>query len=204
MRTAKLALASFMLAFTCAAQAQDRVDLSVSGGGIFGKGVSQSTSAVTLSPRYSGFFLGSVRYHFTHLHAVEVNIGHAATSQVYTLPPDIFKVDASVLEFSADYVLTPHQSEKLKPFLFAGLGALRWSPGNQYIDLVLSPFGANSQNSLAFLYGGGIDYHLWRRVYLRAQYRGLLYRAPDFGVSALFISAKDHMAEPTAGLVIKF
>jgi hypothetical protein len=37
------------------------------------------------------------------------------------------------------------------------------------------------------------------------QYRGLLYKAPDFRVpSLLFTGAKGHMAEPSAGIVLKF
>ena len=75
---------------------------------------------------------------------------------------------------------------------------------DQYINGNSSQFGAYRQTSLAFLYGGGADYRLWRRLWVRAQYRGLIFRAPDFGVSDLFISAKGHMAEPSLGLVVKF
>jgi len=203
MRTARLALAVVVLAFA-AANAQERLDLSVSGSAVFSKSVSGTTSGITLSPHDSGAVFGTARYHFNHLNAVELNVGHTVNSQVFEQPPDEFKVRTTITEFSADYVLTPFQGKKLAPFLFAGAGALRWYPENQYINGNSSPFGAYRQTSLAFLYGGGADYRLWRRLWARAQYRGLIFRAPDFGVSDLFISAKSHMAEPSIGLVVKF
>jgi outer membrane immunogenic protein len=203
MRTATLALAVVVLAFG-AASAQDRIDLSVSGSAVFSKSVSGTSSGVTLSPRDSGAIFGTARYHFNHLNAVEMNIGHTVNSQIFERPPDIFKVRTTVTEFSADYVVTPFQRKKLEPFLFAGAGALRWYPENQYINGNSSQFGASTQTSLAFLYGGGADYRLWRHLWLRAQYRGLIFRAPDFGISDFFISAKGHMAEPSLGIAVKF
>jgi opacity protein-like surface antigen len=203
MRTAGLAVV--ILALACAtASAQDRLDLSVSGAAVFSKSVTGTSSGLTLSPADSGAVFGTVRYHFNHLHAVELNIGHTVDSQVFERPPDTFKVRTSMTEFSGAYVLTPFQGKRLQPFLFAGAGALRWYPENQSINGNSSFFGAYTQTSLAFLYGGGADYRLWRRIGLRMQYRGLIFRAPDFTVSDLFISAKGHMAEPSVGIVVKF
>lgn len=204
MRIAGLAIVIAVLAVASQAQVEGKLDLSISGGAIFGKDVSQPTAAVNLSPHYSKALFGSVRYHFNHLHALEIDLGHAGTSQIFVHPPDTFMVNADVFEYSGSYVLTPYHDRRLQPFLFAGVGGLRWSPNNQWIDQVQADFGAVKQNSLAFLYGGGADYTIWRRLALRVQYRGLIYRAPDFGVPNLFISAKDHMAEPAAGLVFKF
>ena len=203
MRTAGLALAIVVLA-SSAAGAQERIDLSVSGSAVFSKSVTGTASGITHSASDSGAVFGTARYHFNHLSAVELNIGHTSDSQIFHQPPDTLKARTSVTEFTADYVLTPFQSAKLEPFLFAGGGALRWYPGNQYINGNASQFGAYTQTSLAFLYGAGADYRLWRRVWLRAQYRGLIFREPDFGISNFFISAKGHMAEPSLGIAVKF
>jgi outer membrane immunogenic protein len=202
MRTAGLAV---VILVACAmANAQDRLDLSVSGAAVFSKSVSSTTSGLTLAPADSGAVFGTVRYHFNHLNAVELNIGHTVDSQIFQRPPDTFKVRTTMTEFSGAYVLTPFQGKRLQPFLFAGAGALRWYPENQYINGNSTFFGAYTQTSLAFLYGGGADYRLWRRLGLRMQYRGLIFRAPDFTVSDFFISAKGHMAEPSVGIVVKF
>ena len=204
MRTALLASVVGVFALVIGAHAQERLDLSISSGGIFGKSVSQTTSSVSLTPHFSGPVFGTVRYHFTNLQAVEINVGHADSSQLFTKAPDTYRISGTLLEYSGAYVLTPMHDHRLQPFLFAGGGGLQWSVSNQYIDQVSVNLGAGRQSSLAFLYGGGADYRLWRNLALRLQYRGLIYRAPDFGVSTLFISGKDHMAEPAAGLVIKF
>jgi opacity protein-like surface antigen len=203
MRTARLALAGILLAFG-SARAQERLDLSVSGAGVFSKQVSSSTSAITLAPRDGFGVFGTVRYHFNHLSAVESNFGHMTNSQIFERTPDEFKIRTSISEYSAAFVLTPYQGKKLRPFLLAGLGGLRWNPDTQYINGNVSSFGASRQTTLAFLYGGGVDYQAWWRVWLRAQYRGLAFRAPDFELSDFHISANGHMAEPSVGIVVKF
>ena len=72
-------------------------------------------------------------------------------------------------------------------------------------DLMSSSFGAARQTSLAFTYGAGLDYPLWRILAVRLQYRGLIYKQPDFQLPTLFFTgAKGHMAEPSLGIVIRF
>lgn len=203
MRTAGLALAGIVLAFA-SARAQERLDLSVSGAGVFSKSVASSNSALTLSPSDAVAVFGTVRYHFNRFTAAEASFGHAANSQIYDRPPDQFKVRASIAEYSAAFVLTPYQGNRVRPFLLAGLGGLRWNPETQYINGNVSEFGAAKQTTLAFLYGGGVDYRAWWRIWVRGQYRGFGFRAPDFGLSDFHISAKGHMAEPSLGIVVKF
>ena len=72
-------------------------------------------------------------------------------------------------------------------------------------------FSGRKQTELAYLYGAGVDYRLPWRFALRLQYRGLLYKAPDFKVNPITGSAvnfstgsKGHMAEPSIGLVFRF
>ena len=183
---------------------KDRFDVGLAYSGVFSKTSTASQSSVTLKPTTSGAALGTVRYHFNPTHAVEVNFGHTHNSQVFTAPPDTFRVNNGITEFSAAYVLSPFHSRRIDPFFLAGGGSLKFNPGNQYIDGVLSPFAAKSQTSLAALYGGGLDYWLWKHLALRVQYRGLIYKTPDFSVPGLHLGVYGHMAEPTAGLVIKF
>jgi hypothetical protein len=73
--------------------------------------------------------------------------------------------------------------------------------------------GASTQTELAFMYGLGVDYQLPRysKFALRMQYRGFLYKAPDFKVDAnsgsmvnFFTGGKEHMAVPSIGIVFKF
>ncbi len=113
-------------------------------------------------------------------------------------------MQSSVTEISGAYVFSPFHFQKIEPFLLAGGGALRFTPGNQFIDGNPSSFGAARQTSMAFLYGGGLDYRLWKRLSLRLQYRGLIYKEPTLPPDAISYWSQGHMAEPSAGIVLNF
>jgi opacity protein-like surface antigen len=217
MKTAGLAVAIILaLASLALAQAENknkrkgtdidnpRLDVGIAYGGVFSKTSTASQTSVTLKSTTSGAVLASFRYHFNHTHGIEVNFSHTSNSQVFSVPPDTFRVNTGITEFSAAYVFSPLHAHRIDPFLLAGGGSLKFNPGNQYIDGTLSPFGASSQRALAVLYGGGVDYRLWKLLALRVQYRGLIYKTPDFAVPGLRTGVYGNMAEPTAGLVIKF
>jgi outer membrane immunogenic protein len=205
MRTAGLAITVLALACIASAQEQNRFDFSINGAGVFSKTASSSSGSITDNPTKSVAFIGTFRFHLSPKHAVEVNVGRTRNSQIFSVPPNSFRVLSSITEFTGDYVFTPFSARKFQPFLVAGGGALRFNPGNTYIDTFPASFGAASQTSLAFLYGGGVDYPVWRRLAVRLQYRGLLYKEPDFHVpSLLFTGTEGHMAEPSVGIVLKF
>ena len=196
-----------LLAFfsTLAAAQNTRFDVALSGAAAFSKTVTSSSGTVTDSPTTNLGEIGSVRYHFNHLHSLEMNLGHVRNSQIFTIAPDTYRINTDVYEYSGAYVLTPFSENRLQPFLFGGAGALRFSPGKAYIDSVQGSFGQKIQTSLAFLYGAGVDYRLISHVALRVQYRGLIYKNPDFSApSRFFTGAKGHMAEPAVGIVVKF
>ena len=54
--------------------------------------------------------------------------------------------------------------------------------------------GAQKQTVGVFAYGGGADLPILNHVSLRAEYRGLVYSAPDFGIS----ERRDQRAERVA------
>lgn len=54
------------------------------------------------------------------------------------------------------------------------------------------------------MYGGGIDYTLFGGIAMHLQYRGLLYKAPDFSLPGFSTGSWGHWAEYTAGLVFRF
>ncbi len=194
----------FGITFVASAQDVAHFELSVSEAGVFSKSSTSSNGVLTLKPTNSGATLGSFRYRFNRTHGLELNIGHTMNSQVFFLSPDNFRVMTGVTEYSGAYVLNLFQTPRLEPFLFGGAGALRFTPGSTYIDGFLSPFPVTRQTALAFLYGGGADYHLWRFFSARLQYRGLIYKTPNFGQPNLATGAKGHLAEPTIGIVAKF
>jgi hypothetical protein len=56
----------------------------------------------------------------------------------------------------------------------------------------------------AFVYGGGVDVPMFKHVALRAQYRGFIYKTPDFETTTLKVDKYTHSAVPSAGLVFVF
>ncbi|HKW19029.1 MAG TPA: hypothetical protein VJO35_16090 [Terriglobales bacterium] len=197
---------AIVVLFAGISMAQDfgRFDVSVAWGGALSHTANASTSNVSVESTSSPLLLGSFRLRFNQTHAIMINLGRTLDSQIYVLPPDNYRVKTTILEYSGAYVLSPFHFEKLEPFLFAGGGALRFTPGNMYIDGAPASFGAAQQTSMAFLYGGGVDYSVWKRLGVRLQYRGLVYKEPTFHLTQFFTAARGHVPEASLGIVFKF
>jgi len=204
----KKALRAGALAFLCvsSATAQDvgHFDVSFAWGAAFNKTSSSASSGVAVSPTNSGEILGTFRFRFNRMNGIEVTGARTDNSQIFILGTNDYRAQTSVTEFTGAYVLSPFHFAKIEPFLLAGGGALRFYPSNQFINGNPSFFGAAQQTSMAFLYGGGVDYRLWRRIGLRLQYRGLIYKEPTFHVTQFFTGTKGHIAEPSIGIVLNF
>ena len=194
-----LAMASFAVS-----QEVERFNVSIGAAAVSSKTSTSSNGTLTLKPTNSAEEFGSVRWRLNHWHGLELNIGHIMNSQEYTVAPNIFRVSTGITEFSGDYVLSPIHTAHWEPFLFGGAGALRFSPGTTFINGLQASFPVKQQTGMAFLYGAGTDYNFWKFFGVRLQYRGLIFKAPNFGQPGLATHAKGHLAEPAIGLVIKF
>lgn len=171
-----------------------RSDASVQAFGSFVK--ETLDNGVPQNATHSGGVLGSYRYFFNKNHGVEFNYGHALNTQRYGLTGGLVGVRADSHEATAAYVLR-FPFGRVTPFVLAGAGGLVFDPKDA--------LGVGSQARAAFLYGGGADFNLTRRIYFRAQYRGLVYNSPDFGLTALNgLDRITHRAAPSAGLGFRF
>lgn len=194
-------LATMVFLFIGASVAQEKKsEISVQGTGFFtkdadGRGlVQQGTQA--------GGVLAGYRYHFSRWFAAEANYGYARNTQKYSGASTSARIQANVHEITGALVVTaPAYRDKIHPFVLAGGGGLVFDPtGN-----VGGSFpGATTETRGAFLYGGGVDYDLLKRVALRVEYRGLVYKAPSFNVAGLDTDQVTHVAQPSAGLVFRF
>lgn len=216
LRTIGIVVAAVLLLTSVGLSQNNRFDVSLNGGPEI---TSQATgNGTTLTPTQSVAVLVTGRYRFSERSSVEFNYGHTANSQIYFASPLTYRIHNTISEYSGAYVVSFLQSERLEPFVFAGAGALTFYPGYSLntINDVLTNIPASQQTKPTFLYGGGLDYQVFSLVplirrstlthhlALRLQYRGLLYKAPDFKVQNLFTGAREHMAEPTIGVVVKF
>src|SRR5260370_31875904 len=92
-------------------------------------------------------------------------------------------------EISGAYTLR-FPMTRITPFVQAGLGGLIFHPRNFA--------GANTQGRVAFLYGACADFCLSKRIFVRAQYRGLVFISPTCDIPAnLSADRPTHLSEPS-------
>jgi opacity protein-like surface antigen len=190
----------FLVALAATAQ-ENRSEISLQGAGFFTQGSSGNGTAY--STTQTGGFLSTYRYHFNHWMAAEAGYGFAVDSQKYLLSSSPFRVKSGIHQVTGSLVfnLPSRASSRLSPYFLAGAGALLFDPtGSQFTTVS----GAESQAKAVFVYGVGLNYALRKRISLRAEYRGLVYGAPDFGFSSLTSNSITHTAEPSLGLTFRF
>jgi len=172
-----------------------RSEVSVQAFGSFVK--STTDNGVQQTATNSGGVLSSYRYFFSYSHGVEVNYGYSLNTQSYGLAEGPLGVKSNQHEVTAAYVYR-RSIRHFSPFVEAGVGGLVFDPNG-------SVSGASTQTRAAFVYGAGADFNLTRRVFLRAEYRGLVYNAPTFDLAAAAgLDRVTHRAEPSIGFGYRF
>jgi outer membrane immunogenic protein len=163
----------------------------------FGSFVKTTTSnGVDQSATNSGGVLASYRFFFTQKQGVELNYGYALNTQNYGLGSGPIGLKTYAHEVSGDYVLRFPQKH-WSPFVLAGIGALVFDPKDFG--------GASVQGRAAFVYGGGADFDLTKHVFVRGEYRGLVYSSPTYDVPGLNgFDRITHRAEPSVGFGFRF
>src|ERR1700730_13394932 len=173
-------LASFVMLLTLGARAQEsRSDISLQGTGFFtrdtgGHGISRGATD-------TGGFLVGYRYHINRWFSAEGNYGFDRNTQKYFGSFGESRVQADVHQVTGDLVVNlPLPIRRVNTYALAGGGGLIFRPtrnGGGFVP------GADSQTKGAFLYGAGADYALTHHFSLRAEYRGFVYKNPDFGLA---------------------
>jgi len=221
MKSRLLAVVVFgmFLLFISTARADEggKQEASAQGTGFFtadstGRGLSQRSTN-------TGGFLLSYRYHFNRWLGADVSYGRARNTErtfttTPTLPvlPPIFgpgprvltttlPVQANIHEATAAAVVTVPTSGRFRPYALAGSGALAFVPTQNIGGLVP---GAGNQSKAVFEYGGGADYGITKHIAFRLEYRGFVYKRPDFGLITLRTNATTNTAQPSAGVVFQF
>jgi opacity protein-like surface antigen len=201
MRRTAVKLACFVILLTLTATAQEgRSEISLQGTGFFtrdtsGQGISRTSSDT------GGFTVG-YRYNLNRWLAAEGNYGYARNTQEYFGGFGESRVQANVHAVTGDLVLKlPLPIRRISAYALAGGGGLIFDPTRNVGGFVP---GASTQGRGAFLYGAGADYALTQHFSLRAEYRGFVYKDPDFGLRALNTNSWTHTAQPSAGIVFRF
>jgi outer membrane immunogenic protein len=198
----KLALASAvgvaaLQSMTAIAQ-ETRSEVSVQGTGFFTKDT--EGNGVRDRVTNTGGFLIGYRYNINRWLAAEANYGYDRNTQIY-FGSGLGRVQSNVHQVTGDAVVKLPRFLRLQPYALAGGGALMFDPtGNAGGSFT----GATWETKGAFVYGAGADYAFTKHLSLRAEYRGYVYKAPDFNLAGLNTNAWTHTAQPSAGIVFRF
>jgi outer membrane immunogenic protein len=164
---------------------------------VFGSFVKSTTdNGVQQGATNSGGVLASYRFFFSNSQGVEVNYGYSLNTQTFGLATGPLGVRSNQHEVTAAYVYR-HPLRPFTPFVEAGVGSLVFDPTDAN--------GASTQARAAFVYGGGADFNVTTRLFVRAEYRGLVYSSPTFDLTpALGTDRVTHRAEPSIGFGYRF
>ena len=167
-----------------------RNDVAVQAFGSFVKSTTQN--GVEQSATNSGGVLASYRFFFNEKNGVELNYGYSLNTQSYSGQG----VNSHSNEGSAAYIFRLPRRH-WSPFVLAGVGGLAFDPKGFA--------GASTQARASFVYGAGADFKLSKHVFVRAEYRGLVYNSPTFDLPDLNgLDRVTHRAEPSIGFGYSF
>ena len=165
-------------------------DVAVQAFGSFVKSTTQN--GIQQNATNSGGVLGSYRYFFNNHNGVEMNYGYSLNTQSYATQG----VSSYSHEASAAYIFRLPRRH-WTPFALAGVGALVFDPK----DFA----AAGTQARPAFVYGAGADFNLSQHVFVRGEYRGLIYNSPTFDLTGFNgLDRTTHRAEPSIGFGYRF
>jgi opacity protein-like surface antigen len=194
-------LAGFVILLSLGATAQEsRSEISLQGTGFFTKDT--NAQGISRASTDTGGFQVGYRYNINRWLAAEGDYGYDRNTQKYFGGFGESRVQANVHAVTADLVVNlPLRIRRISTYALAGGGGLIFNPTSNFGGFVPS---ASTQGKGVFLYGGGADYAFTRHLSLRAEYRGFVYKNPDFGLASLRTDSWTHTAQPSAGIVFHF
>ena len=180
------------------AQVEQPSQITVQGTALIGKSTDGNGS--TYDTTKSGGFLLGYSYQFSSWAGVEGNYGYTRNTQNYFGLSRTSLLEANVHEVTGSFVAhIPTNVHGIRPYALAGAGALIFDPTTKYVVA-----GSQSQTKAAFVYGAGINFDVVKNFGIRAEYRGLVYKAPDFTLDSLNIDKITDLAQLSVGFFFKF
>lgn len=186
-----------------------RIDLGVTGVGVFNRssnGVAtvngRPNTAVNLSPGNTAGAVVTIRYIVSPFLGFEGNYGYARYTDTFT--PFGAQANAGVQQNASEYSLgyvahTRKQYFGVNPFASAGMGSIVFRP---------TPGGGETlpeQARAAYYFSVGAETTVLSPHFgIRAQYRQVFFKAPDFETNYLTIQKQTTTFEPGIGFFLRF
>lgn len=190
------------LAMTAAAQ-ESRQDVSISATGIFTPHTYGQGNQVYTDPALGA--LASYRFQVTPRSALEVNYAFSQyQTYLYNSSNTVqaYQVHTRQQEVSAAYVYSRNY-RRYNPFVEVGVGAVLLSGIRDFATQVID---AGRTTDIGGLFGGGVAYELSPSFDIRAEYRGLFVKTPDFGINkgAYSTGRYEVISTPAIGIAYHF
>lgn len=192
-RMAELAIIVIFLGISSWAQ-EIRHELTLQASGLFTKQTTEK--GLTNSPTNSAGLMAGLRVNLKRWLSVEGDYDYFRNDQKFLASSGTMVLPMNVHAGTGVAVVKLPRFRTLSPFVVGGGGAMFFDPRGGSIT--------KAQTRGAFAYGGGVDMPMFKHVALRAQYRGFIYKIPDFENSTLKVDKYTHSAVPSAGLVFAF
>jgi len=195
----KMMLLGTLILSAAAGLAQEsRQDVSVSATGTFAPNVNGNGVHMSTDP-FLGF-LGSYRYMLTPRSALEVNYSFTQNQQNYTTSFLTGQIHQRQQEFSAAYVYNLN-FKNFSPFLEGGPAGMFFSPIR---DFQTTSLDAKRTTAIGALFGGGVAYELSPSFDIRVEYRGIVVKAPNFGIDNFKTNRYEVISMPALGIAYHF
>lgn len=197
----KILLGALLLSAASGLAQESRQDVSLSGSFVFSPQV--NGNAVQLNTTKTVGAVASYRYMLTPHSALEANYGFAQYSSKFVTSFNPYaRLHTRQQEFSLAYVYSVN-FRNFNPFLEAGPGAMLFTPLR---DFKSNEFDGKRSTGIGGLFGGGIAYELSPSFDIRAEYRGFVVKAPDFGIGAGSFKTNRYevVSSPSIGLAYHF
>jgi len=186
-----------LFATAAMAQVEQPSQISLQGTGLFTK--DSNAGSATQRATDSGGLLVGYSYQFNKWAGVEGNYGYSRNTQNYFGSFGQSGIRTDFHEVLGSFVFhIPVRVANVRPYALAGGGALIFNPVDNFVN------GIDRQTRGAFVYGGGFNFDVTRNFGIRTEYRGLVYKAPDFTQPALNLDKVTHLAQPSAGFYFRF
>jgi outer membrane immunogenic protein len=201
-----LSAVAFIFLFIASGFAQDfKSEFSVQGTANLPK--NSTNIGIPHDATKSGGFLVGYRYHLNSWFALQGDYGYTRDTQKY-FDPFFGETDiqANIHQLTGEAVISAPSSSRVRLYGLAGIGGLFFRPTNSLNNnfIGVGQGSGNNQTKPAFVYGGGVDFDITRYMAFRAEYRGLLFKIPDFQLPGLASDNFTHIAQPSVGLVWRF
>ncbi len=179
------------------AQVEQPSQVTIQGTGLFTK--SSNDQIPSNKATDSGGFLVGYSYQFSRWLGAEGNYGYSRNNQNFVTLSGPAGLQTNFHEVTGALVAHIPSTRGVRPYVLGGGGALVFDPTDKFVIT-----GAERQTRGTFVYGGGANFDITHSFGVRGEYRGLIYKVPDFSVQSLNLDKFTHLAQPSVGFFFRF